>query len=165
MPAIADSIRFVHEGDLLRIAGIPRSTWQNWARHGLVADPPDGRFRETDVVATVVVAQLVQILRRLSEVERIWRAQGLDVLAAILRDRDSDGLILVLEPRLLRLTIGSSRDAAGEMMRAFEPAVLLPTGAAADEARTAFWRLVATRPQRQDARRRIVRRGTVGNAA
>lgn len=158
-----DSIGFVYEDAVLRIAGVPRSTRQNWVRAGLVASPDDGVYRERDVVETVVVSMLVRALASLREVGSLWRTRGPDVISALLPTTESDQVVALLEPRVLRLEIASAGDGVASVLRPHETTVLLPIGVAAGEARDAFWRLAYTEVRRPDARRRANRASVTRN--
>jgi uncharacterized protein (DUF2236 family) len=154
-----DSIGFIHEGDLLRITGVSRSTRQNWVRAGLVDDPRDGRYRERHVVETVVVARLVRVLKRLEDVARLWRAQRKMVLGDLLVKDGLEHLVALIEPRTLRLSLVDGHQDVAASMRPWEGTILLPLGVIAKEARADFWTFAASSTPRVDRRRRSTVRG------
>lgn len=81
MGTSADSIRVVGEGDLLEVARVARSTWQNWARQKIISPAPEGLHHEDDVIEAVVVGQLTAVFD-LRTTKTVWRLAHDEVLAA-----------------------------------------------------------------------------------
>lgn len=158
MTAVPDSIGFIYERDLVRISGVPRSTRQHWVAKGLLRDPPDGRFREREVVETVILGRLVQALKP-EHAQVAWGQQGDEVLAAVLavepgRTRQLD---LVVNVDLATISLAKSDRQIGALIRSQEQPrhyVVFPLAAVLREAREAFWRFTRTPRKPADNRRR-----------
>ncbi len=154
---VPDSIRFVDDAGVLRITGVARSTRRNWASHGLVPDPQDGHYRESDVVETAIVGILVSATKGLDDAQRLWTACREAVLEAAFQVSDGAELSLVFEPRLLRAKLAKSDAEIGQAARPLEPLVVIPLASLTNETRNAFWKFAVTSRTRPDGRRREAR--------
>jgi hypothetical protein len=154
IPSASDSIVCVDESALLRISGLARSTRRNWVKISLIADRPDGRYYERDVIETVLVAVIIRATKRLDDARRVWRATREKLLSAA-ADLPADGqLALALELRLLRSTVVTSTEEIGAAARPFEASVLIPISQPIREAREAFRTFAAPTSTKPDRRRR-----------
>jgi hypothetical protein len=82
-----DSICFIYEKTLLRIADVKRSTWQNWTRAEILEATPDGRYKEAHLVEVGLVAPLVAVLNNLEDVRTAWRPERDGILQRLLASR------------------------------------------------------------------------------
>jgi hypothetical protein len=160
MGTSADSIRVVGEADLLELARVARSTWQNWIAKGVLEPSPDGLHREAEVVEVVVLALLIPLLD-LRAAKAVWRGcreRVLDESLALDLERPDD-LDAVLDPHTWELRLArdpSELYTASRADTAFPRGrLVLPLAATVREARRAFWmRAASPRELARDKRRR-----------
>jgi hypothetical protein len=155
---VPDSIGFVFEDELLRVTKVARSTRQNWVRKHIIEDPDDGRYLQRDVLETAAVSQLAKGFKRLEDVRLVWAASRDEVLAAFVGLTAQDYLVLLVEERSLRATLGHSPGDLGQALRPFESAVAIPLAQALVEASEDFWRFAMFDSPRPDGRRREAQR-------
>jgi hypothetical protein len=166
-----DSIRVIGEKDLLEVARVARSTWQNWARQGIITPAAEGLHPEPDVIEALAVGLLTQAFD-LRQTKAVWRLARDDVLAACLAlplDRQAT-LDAIVDLHTWRTALAHEID---ELAAALHAPVPYPRGrhvialaAPVQEARQAFWtRAVPAADLASDKRRRTrqpraTRRGT-----
>ena len=163
MGTAPDSIGWVSEADLLRIARVARSTRRHWARKQLVTDPGNGRYRERDVVETVVLDLLVRATG-FADAALAWGQHGGAVLDSILSASTTPGeqLDLVVSVELADLSLARTDSEVGSTARGGgQPRAFLvvPLAAALAEARSAFWTFAGRSRAPTDRRRRQRPRG------
>jgi hypothetical protein len=164
-----DSIRVIGEKDLLEVARVARSTWQNWSRQGIITPAAEGLHGERDVLEALVVGLLTQAFD-LRRTRAVWRLARDDVLAACLAlplDQQAT-LDAIVDLHTWRTAL--ARDIE-ELAAALHAQVPYPRGryvmalaAPVQEARQVFWtRAVPAADFASDKRRRTRRaRGATG---
>ena len=164
MDASPDSIRVVGEADLLDLGRVPRSTWKNWARQGLVDEHKDGLYGERDVIEAVVVRLVVEAVG-LRAATAAWRPAREAVLGRLESAEASDPAEVrtVIDSHLWQLVVTSDAEALLAELRRTTPfprgRVVVTIGPAVAEARTAFWaRAAPARDLRRDRRRRATKK-------
>lgn len=160
MGASTDSIRAVSEADLLDLAKVARSTWQNWCRQDLLAATDNSLYDEEQVVEVLVARLLVEALgpRRARSLDQ---QQWHELMAACVRLplNGAGTLDAVVDLYSWDLTSAGNRDELFEITHretAFPTArVVVPLAHAVRECRAAFWRrAVAPAKLAADGRRR-----------
>jgi hypothetical protein len=175
MNASTDSIRVVGEKDLLRLARVPRGTWNAWIRNGHFEDSETGLYGEVEVVSVTVFNVLAEAIA-LRDAGIAWRECGSTVSQACVR-LEPDGeepLVLVVDIHTLD---GVTAATATELLAAVHSPVPSPRGwiavpiaGLAREARRGFWKHAKSAIDlAQDGRRKvgapekITRRGRQGH--
>jgi len=165
----ADSIVVVGERDLLHIARVARSTWQNWVKKGLVSETSDGRYGEREVIRTAVAALVVSALD-LPRAKLVLDAIGGSAEETCLRLKlDGDDLSdVVIDLHSFSAVLVSDATSLSAAVHAPvvtpRPYVLVPLAETARDARRVFRRLAAPRKALAgDGRRKRVAR-EVGRA-
>jgi hypothetical protein len=169
MGTSADSIRVVGEADLLDLARVARTTWQNWVRKGVIEDSDVGVYREDDVAEVVTVTLLVDGVG-LRRARAIWPASREHVIGAGLAlDLEEPGdLLLVVDPYSWETELCSTANELwrmiGEPLDPPRARIVVPVAARIQAARRAFWTRAQPVPELAKDRRRRARAGKKGGA-
>ena len=146
MNAYTDSIRVVGEKDLLRLARVPRGTWNAWIRNGHFEDTATGLYGEDEVVSAAVFNVLAEALA-LRDAGIAWRSCGAVVSDACVRlpPEGDEPLVLAVDAHTLD---GAAVASADDLFTAIHSPVpsprsrtVIPVAALAREARRGFWKL------------------------
>lgn len=160
MDSSPDSIRAVGESDLLELARVARSTWQNWLGQGLVEEQPTRVYGEEAVIEVAAVGLLVTTFD-LRSVRHVWAHGRTSMLEQALRlplEGDSD-LHVVVDPFTFDVAVVKGaeelhRAVAAPMAHARGLAVFV-MGPPIQEARRGFWsRAGSARDLMKDKRRK-----------
>jgi hypothetical protein len=143
--ASTDSIRVVGEKDLLRLARVPRGTWNAWIRNGHFQGSPTGLYGEGEVVSATVFNVLAEAIA-LRDAGIAWRDCGEAISEACIRlppDGD-EPLVLVVDVHALDGTAVTSASELFSVIHDRVPSprgwIAIPIAALAREARRGFWR-------------------------
>lgn len=167
-----DSIRVVAETDVLSLARIARSTWKNWVGKGLINEPANGMYGESDVVELVAVEQLVE-WTDLGRALTAWKGCRDRVLAmALALDlADPTALDAVIDLHTLDVVLATDATELHGIVRAHRPfprgQLVLALSELVCEARRGFWkRAVPSVDLTKDKRRKasIRRKGRQSRA-
>jgi hypothetical protein len=144
MSAQSDSIRVVSESDLLELARVARSTWQNWIRQEILQPAPRGHYRESDVVEVAVIA-LLAAAYDLRRTRLIWHGCR-DVVTAACTAMPLQGdetLDFVADSHTLQAIVARNQAELSAAIRAPtpfpRPRFAIPLDGIIREAREAFW--------------------------
>lgn len=139
---------------MLRVTGVKRSTWQNWGKAEILEAPPNGRFREADVIEVAVVAALVDALGSLADVATAWSPERDSVLRALLAEEPTPPGVLLVEPRVLRLQLVRPQSSILDALRPGQATVALPMTELVRGLRKDFWRFARHDTKAADGRRK-----------
>src|ERR1700754_222914 len=109
MSGSPDSIRFVGEQDLLRLARLPRGTWSGWDRNGHYEPNESGLYSEADVVSVVLFSLLADAMP-LREAGIAWQRGGAAIIEACLALplEGCERIAIVLDTLSLQISVALS---------------------------------------------------------
>lgn len=140
-----DSIRRVGESDLLELAQVARSTWQNWIRAGILGNMHDGLYDEEAVVELIVVAIMLGALD-VRQAAVAWRPARHVVLEQALMlpiDESEPCFLAVIDLHTWQMKTATTADQVRSAVQAQVPfprgRLVFDLGSSVTEARRSFW--------------------------
>jgi hypothetical protein len=149
----------VGEADLLELARVARSTWQNWVRAGLLQAADDGLYGEAAVVELLIVSTLLGALD-LRQLKTAWRGAGTTLVKqALALPLDQDPYLLAcVDLYTWQVRAATTTEALESAVRAPVPfprgTVVFDLGSSIAEVRRTYWSRAAPAAELLKDRRR-----------
>lgn len=165
MSASSDSIRVVGEKVLLKLARVPRGTWNGWVRQDHFEDSDDSLYGEREVVSAAIFNLVAEALA-VKEAAIAWRDCGPAVIDSCIKlplDGD-DPLVLVIDTHALGGGAAASPEELFEFVHSPVPSprgwIVVPIAAVVREARRGFWKHAKPASEfARDGRRKVAKGG------
>jgi hypothetical protein len=169
MSTSSDSIRVVGEKDLLKLARVPRGTWNGWIRQEHFEGNDSGLYGEREVIS-VAVFNIVTDALSVREAAIAWRDCGSAVVNSCIQ-LPLDGeepLVLVIDAHALDGAAAASPEELFDAVHSLVPSargrIAIPIAALAREARRGFWKRARAASDLAQDKRRKVTQGTAKKA-